>query len=158
MIYSPDQLPVKNHILKLIVHPEAAELYFKMATIAEKYNLNILTQSEKFDAYCIFRFSEFQKVLDIPETIPYDYMYLVLQGHIKWLINQIFFESNVNFDNFGNFFVYIIFKLPKDKKKLQKINKKINSVQVPRIISSKFFSYLDSVEPYDLWLTSSRVG
>ena len=51
----------------------------------------------------MYRFSEFQKVLDIPETIPYDYMYLVLQGYIKWLINQIFFESNVNFDNFGNF-------------------------------------------------------
>ena len=81
-------------------------MFFKMATIAEKYNLNILNQSEKVDAYGIFGFSEFQKVLDIPEAIPFDYMHLVLQGHTKWLINQIFFESNVNFENFGNFFCF----------------------------------------------------
>jgi hypothetical protein len=30
-------------------------------------------------------------LIRIPEQVPFDYMHLVLQGHTKWLLRQLFF-------------------------------------------------------------------
>jgi hypothetical protein len=34
------------------------------------------------------------KIFTIPTQIPFDYMHLVLAGHLKWILSQIFTENS----------------------------------------------------------------
>jgi hypothetical protein len=51
-----------------------------------------VNESESF--FGIKSCSSLSKIICIPEQTPYDYMHLLLQGHDKWLLNQIFFKKD----------------------------------------------------------------
>ena len=82
------------------------------------------------------------KILRIPEKIPFDYLHLVLQGQLKWLLNKLFNDpdSNILISKFGQS------KVSEQKSKKSKMGK-INLFHILR----SFFS--ENVELIDVCLT-----
>lgn len=50
------------------------------------------------DLYGIMGETPYAKVLKIPEQIPFDFMHLVLQGHVKWIIHHYFYSKGGDCD------------------------------------------------------------
>ncbi len=55
-------------------------MYEKFATIAERDNISVFGVKGR---------SVFHSLIEVPIQVPFDYMHLCLQGHMKWILTQL---------------------------------------------------------------------
>ena len=55
------------------------------AAIAERDNVSVFGVKGR---------SVFNSLIDVPIQVPFDYMHLCLQGHIKWILTQLVDNKN----------------------------------------------------------------
>jgi len=122
--------------------------YLKYSTIADQMNKNIVDKSKRNSVFGFYGKSYLNNILNIPEQIPFDYMHLVLQGliiflmlfyhiicfnfsiafikgHAKWLYRNIFFNKDLKEDN-----IY-------QGDNIKFINKVLCSIKLPHTIHRK---------------------
>ncbi len=99
--------------------------YINFSAIADECNKNEPDEKKHQSFFGFFGEAPISKILKVPEEIPFDYMHLVLQGHAKWLFNNIFFNKNIfeNQNEVGEKMLYV--------------NKILSSVQMPHTINRK---------------------
>ena len=69
--------------------------YVKYSKLADEININ-KDKSKLESIFGFFGSTSMDKLLIIPNQIPFDYMHLVLQGHSRWLLGRIFTDKAVD--------------------------------------------------------------
>lgn len=79
-----------------------------MKTKEDFIKLSAKADSTKTPQHGILGISPLAKILIIPDQCPYDYMHLLLQGHVKWFMDRYFFDkdSEVYLGNLIFYFIY----------------------------------------------------
>ena len=69
------------------------EHYKEYSQLADILNKD---KSKKDSVFGFFGTSPLDKLIKIPEKLPYDYMHLVLQGHAKYIYNKLFTDKQLD--------------------------------------------------------------
>ncbi|CAF0887295.1 unnamed protein product [Brachionus calyciflorus] len=109
-------------------------LKFKIKTNKDYERLSSLLCPGDESVFGITGISPFKDILIIPEQVQFDYMHLVLQGHVKWLLKELFENKQSEF--------YIGFKIDEINSFLANVkfphsqNRRFNCIDVNRKIKS----------------------
>jgi len=63
--------------------------------MAYEKNKHLEDDDKRISIFGYFGKAPINDILNIPEQIPFDYLHLVLQGHVKWLLRHIFVNDNI---------------------------------------------------------------
>ena len=72
-------------------------IFFKYPLRTNKHYLQCIAKlraTNKTEVCGVLGESPLTKIFTIPTQIPFDYMHLVLAGHLKWMLSQIFTETS----------------------------------------------------------------
>jgi len=100
------------------------EDYKLYSDLADQLNIDKIKKESVFG---FFGKSPLDKIIKIPEQLPYDYMHLVLQGHAKYVYSKLLTDRYLDEIYIGN--------------NIDTINNILKSIQMPHIIQRK---------PYDI--------
>ena len=112
------------------------EEYLKYPEIFHEMNLLRSKKKDKESIFGIFGRSVLSKLLIISDQIPFDVMHLVFQGHVKWILNELMNNKNLDDLYLGN--------------NIEKINSLLSKIRYPHTFNrkSKF------IENFQKWKSS----
>jgi len=85
------------HINRVHLYPADKFYSLKQNNDYIRYSIEAdLLNDKKESIFGFFGKSTLEKILKIPEQIPFDYLHLVLQGHAKWLYLHLFNEKSLD--------------------------------------------------------------
>jgi hypothetical protein len=105
--------------------------YLHYSELADEKNKDIDDESKHISIFGYFGKAPINRILKIPEQIPFDYLHLVLQGHVKWLLRHIFINDE-------------IFEPKKQGENMYNINKILDKIKLPHYFNRKPYNIQNS--------------
>jgi hypothetical protein len=87
-------------------------------------HLHLEDDDKRISIFGYFGKAPINDLLNIPEQIPFDYLHLVLQSHVKWLLRHIFVNYN-------------IFDVKKQGENMFRVNQVIDKIKLPHFFNRK---------------------